>query len=75
VHLEAEPPLKERVDPTETGLPRGLTPVVIDPAYPIQSLEMRARYGMGVANRLNGVVLELGTGGTYSIPSAFASIP
>lgn len=75
VHLEAEPPLKERVDPTETGLPRGLTPVVNDMTYPIQSLEMRARYGLGVANRLNGVVLELGTGGTYSIPSAYASIP
>lgn len=75
VHLEVEPPLKERVDPTETGLPRGLTPVVNDQSYPIQSLEMRARYGMGVANRLNGVVVELGTGGSYSIPSAYATIP
>jgi len=75
VHLEAEAPLKERVDPAETGLPRGLQPVANDPAYPIQTLEFRARYGMGVANRLNGVVMEFGTGGSYTIPAGYTSLP
>lgn len=75
VHLDAEPPLKQRVDPAATGLPQGLQPVVMDMSYPIESMEMRARYGMGVANRLNGVVLELGNGGTYTVPTAYASVP
>lgn len=72
VHLEAEPPIKERVDPAETGLPRGLSMMPVDERYPIESAEWRARFGMGVANRLNGVVMEFGTGGTYSIPSDYS---
>lgn len=30
------------------------------------------RFGFGVGNRLNAVVMELGTGGSYSIPSDYA---
>jgi len=75
VHLEAEAPLKERVDPAATGLPRGLQPVADDPSYPIQTLEFRARYGMGVANRLNGVVIQFKTSGSYDIPTGYTSLP
>lgn len=32
----------------------------------------RERFGYGGGNRLNGVVMELGTGGTYSIPAIYA---
>lgn len=72
IHLEMEAPLKERVDPAATGLPRGLALMPTDDRYPIVSAEWRARFGLGVANRLNGVAMELGTGGTYTVPSAFA---
>ena len=70
VHLEAEAPLMQRVDPIATGLPRGLTIVAQEIDYPIQSSEWRARFGLGVANRLNGVVMQLTTGG-FSVPSAY----
>jgi hypothetical protein len=69
IHLEAPPPLKMRVDPAETGLPRGLALVSRDQMYPLEASEWRARFGFGVANRLNGVVVELGTGGSYSVPT------
>lgn len=75
LHLEAPGPLKERVDPAGTGLPRGLTPVFEDPNYPVQGLEFRARYGMGVGNRLNGVVMQLTTNTSYAVPSAYANLP
>jgi hypothetical protein len=29
------------------------------------------RFGYGAGNRLNGVVMELGTGGTYTVPSGY----
>lgn len=71
VHLEAPAPLKIRYDLAATGLPRGLALVASDFDYPLQSAEWRHRFGVGVGNRLNGVVMELGTGGTYTIPSAY----
>ena len=40
--------------------------------HPIERLTWRHRFGFGVRNRLNGVVMELGTGGTYTIPTAYA---
>jgi hypothetical protein len=72
VHLEVEAPLKERVDPADTGLGRGLQLVAKDAEFPFETSTWRDRFGYGVANRLNGVVLELGTGGTYSIPSGYS---
>jgi hypothetical protein len=33
--------------------------------------EWRTRFGVGVANRLNAVVMELGSGGTYTIPTGY----
>lgn len=73
IHLDAPKPLKRRVDPSYTGLPRGLAMVASDDTYPIRTAEWRARFGFGVANRLNGVSFELGTGGTYTVPTAYDS--
>jgi hypothetical protein len=72
IHSETGRPLRMRVDPAETGLPRGLATVLRDDRYPIESLEWRARFGFGAANRLNGVVMELGTGGSYTVPAIYA---
>lgn len=72
IHLEAPAPCKMRVDPAATGLPRGLTLVAEDDRYPISSAEWNARFGIAVANRLNGVALELGTGGSYTDPTAYS---
>lgn len=72
LHLDAPKPLMMRVDPVETGLPRGLALVSTDSTYPMQAAHYRHRFGFGAGNRLNGVVMELGTGGTYTVPTAYA---
>lgn len=69
IHMEEEAPLYMRVDPTDTGLGRGLQLVARETEFPFQSSFWRARFGVGVANRLNGVAFELGTGGTYTDPT------
>lgn len=72
IHLDAPKPLKMRVDPAEVGLGSGeLQLVQEDEVYPFKGSFYSQRYGFGVANRLNGVFLELGTGGTFSIPSGY----
>lgn len=70
-HLEAEAPLLRRIDPADTGLGDGLQLVARDMEFPFEDSVWRHRFGVGAGNRLNGVVMELGTGGTYSIPAAF----
>ena len=72
LHMDAPKPLYERVDPADTGLPVGLTLVATDEEHPMESSYYEHRFGFGCANRLNGVVLELGTGGTYTVPTAYA---
>lgn len=72
IHLDAPKPLRMRVDPANTGLARGLNLVSTSDAYPLQNSHYRNRFGVAVVNRLNGVVLELGTGGTYSVPSGYS---
>ena len=71
-HLEAPAPLAQRVDPANTGLPRGLALVSQSDPYPLQDSQYANRFGLAVVNRLNGVCFELGTGGTYSIPSGYS---
>lgn len=71
VHLGAEAPLVRRIDPADTGLGDGLQLVAEDEEYPFQSSFWRHRFGLGVGNRLNGVVMELGTDGSYGVPTAF----
>lgn len=72
VHLEAPAPLKMRIDPAAVGLGQGLQLVAKDMQFPFESSFWRHRFGFGVANRLNGVVMELGTGGSYTTPTTYA---
>lgn len=72
VHLDAPAPLKMRIDPASTGLGSGLQLVSTDEIFPFTRSTWRHRFGVGASNRLNGVVMELGTGGTYSIPSGYS---
>jgi len=71
IDLEAPAPLKMRVDPADTGLGRGFQLVSNEMNYPFEQSHYRHRFGVGVGNRLNGVVLELNTGGDYTIPTAY----
>jgi len=72
VHLDQPPPMRMRVDPSATGLGRGLQLVTTDMESPFSASHWRHRFGIGVGNRLNGVVMELGTGGSYSIPAIYS---
>lgn len=72
IHLLAPKPLKRRMHPASTGLPRGLTLVSESDLYPFTQAHYEDHFGVGVGNRLNGVVMELGTGGTYTVPTAYA---
>lgn len=73
LHMLEPGPLVRRVDPADTGLWRGgLSLVAQDERFPFTSSIWRVRFGFGGGNRLNGVVMELGTGGTYSIPSGYS---
>jgi hypothetical protein len=69
IDLDKERPIKIRVDPEGQGLTRGLSLVAEDLNFPIQSLYYENVYGMGVSNRLNGVVMELTADATYDIPT------
>lgn len=72
IHADAPKPLFMREDPADTGLSGGLQIVAEDEKYPFNVSYYSHRFGFGAANRLNGVVLEFGTGGSYSIPSGFS---
>lgn len=72
VHLDAPKPLIRRVDPAYTGLGDGLQLVATSDTHPFTSSHYSHRFGVGAGNRLNGVIMELGNGGTYSIPSGYS---
>jgi hypothetical protein len=71
VSLDEEAPLVERVDMAETGLPNGLALVAQTDYAPLESAHYRHRFGIGAANRLNGVVMYLDSGASYSVPSDY----
>jgi len=71
VHLSSPKPLIRRVDPADMEIPDGLNLVARDEEFPFLGSFWRHRFGLGVGNRLNGVVVENGSGGTYSIPTAY----
>jgi hypothetical protein len=72
VSLDEPAPLMKRVDPADTGLGNGdLMLVATDEQHPFTTSFWRARFGVGAGNRLNGVAMELGTGGSYTIPTAY----
>mgnify|MGYP000424540598 CR=1 FL=1 len=58
-------------DPVDTGLRTGLQLVATDNQHPFESSFWRHRFGFGAANRLNGVVIELANGGSYTVPSGY----
>lgn len=70
-HLDAPAPLIERIDPAETGLGQGLQLVYEDEEYPLRQSQWRHRTGFGAGNRLSAAVMELGVGGTYTIPTIY----
>lgn len=72
IHLNAPAPLKMRVALPEWGFPSAITLVSENEDYPFYQADYESVYDVGVGNRLNGVVMELGTGGTYSIPSGYS---
>ena len=69
IHLDAQKPLIQRVDPADTGLGEGLQLIAEDSESPFESSMWRHRFGFGCGNRLNGVAFELGVGGTYTVPT------
>jgi hypothetical protein len=72
IHLDAPAPLMQRVDPADTGLPRGLALVAREEDNPFVSSIYSHRFGFGCGNRLNGVAFELGVGGSYTVPTAYS---
>lgn len=68
VHLDAPQPLRKRIDPPETGLGTGLMLTSQSVDEPLRFSEWSCRFGFGVANRLNGVAMQLTTG-SYTAPT------
>lgn len=69
VTTAVEAPLMKRVDPADTGLGTDLQLVAVDEEYPFKGSTWRHRFGVAVANRLNGIVVECATGGSYTDPT------
>jgi len=72
IHLDAPAPLVMREDPPETGLAGGLNLIAEDEEMPFRSSYYSHRFGLGAGNRLNGVALEFGVGGSYTVPTGFS---
>lgn len=72
IHADAPKPLMMREDPADTGLGSGLQLVAEDEQFPFKNSYYSHRFGFAVGNRLNGVVLEFGTGGSYTVPTGYA---
>lgn len=72
VHLDAPPPLIERVDPADTGLGVGLQLIAKDIEDFFESSYWRHRYGLAARNRLNGFVQQLVASTTYTPPTIYA---
>ena len=72
IHLDADAPLKRRVDPAKTAIPRGLHLAAEDISSPFRKAKWRDRFGYGVSNRVAAVVTQIATGGTYAVPAQFA---
>lgn len=71
IHLDAPAPLAMRVDPGYTGLGSGLQLVATNDKFPFSNSFYSHRFGVAASNRLNGVVLEVDTGGSYTVPAGY----
>lgn len=70
--IDQPAPLKKRIDSVEVP-GRGMLELVTEQEeYPLLESFWALREGYGVANRLNGVAMELTTDATYDTPAAFA---
>ena len=70
VDMSQPGPLKKR-EPVPPEL-KGFRLEAEEARDPFFKRTWRDRFGYGAGNRLNGVVMEFGSGGTYSIPSTYA---
>lgn len=73
INTSAPAPLKMRVDPGDTGLGAGNLLPNTENLYPFQYRDWMARFGFGAGYRLGAAVMELGTGGTYTIPTGYTT--
>jgi hypothetical protein len=71
IDMNVPKPLFERIDAPETGLGSGLQLVAKSEVYPFTDAQYRHRFGFGVGNRLNGVVVHY-TAGSFTIPTSLA---
>ncbi|KPK91514.1 MAG: hypothetical protein AMJ88_13480 [Anaerolineae bacterium SM23_ 63] len=72
VHLDVPAPLLERIDEPDTGLGSGLQLIATEEDYPLMSAHYRHRFGFGVGNRLNAVIMEVSTDQDYGAPTIYA---
>ena len=70
--LDAPAPLQMRVDPSDTGLGRGLQLVATSVTHPLYRASYEHRYGFGCGNRLSAACMLVTDGGTYVVPTAYA---
>lgn len=69
---EVPAPLMKRVDPADTGLPRGLTLVSRDEKFPFEGAHYEHRYGLGCGNRLSAACIMIdGANGGYTPPTGY----
>lgn len=73
VDADQDAPCKVRVHTAQSGIAQALALVSEDERHPIQTRNYEHWMGVGVANRLNGVAMELTADADYDPPAAYAS--
>lgn len=71
VDADSPAPTRMRVHRAEYSLPQGFALVAEDERHPIMTRHYEHDFGIGVGNRLNGVVMQLKASGDYDIPSRY----
>lgn len=73
VDADSPAPTRMRVHRAEyTLLQQGFALVAEDERHPIKTRNYEHDFGIGVANRLNGVAMQLKASGSYDVPSRYA---
>lgn len=70
VDADSPAPTRMRVQRAEYGLAQGFALVAEDERHPIKTRHYEHDFGIGVGNRLNGVVMQL-TAGSYTVPPRY----
>lgn len=71
IALSGTRPLAMRVDPSSTGIPRGLHLYAEDMNTPFKNSYFDWRFGLGGLGRVSACVLQFGTGGSYTAPTVY----